>query len=212
MAFGTKRWLPGWAAAAAGLLACVTAHASADLPLRHWAYQDIERLTALGVIERAMVSAKPYSRKLAARYVARGLRRADADGDPREALAAPLLARLARELRPELIRLGVVAPVAGEGPRPVRHGGGLELELADFRMNALQPARPRENADGEYYTDGAQARAELRAWVEIGDWAALAVRPGFYSDPRSLGIEPLRNDDRAVLREGSLKRVARVLD
>jgi len=39
------------------------AQASVNLPLHHWAYEAIERLTALCVIDRAMVIPKPYSRK-----------------------------------------------------------------------------------------------------------------------------------------------------
>src|SRR5262245_836942 len=49
--------------------------ASVNLPLHHWAYEAIERLTALGIIDRAMVVPKPYSRKQAAKYVVRALDR-----------------------------------------------------------------------------------------------------------------------------------------
>ncbi|HEY5647743.1 MAG TPA: hypothetical protein VIS76_17465, partial [Pseudomonadales bacterium] len=64
-----KRWRIALALAA-GLLMRTEAQASVNLPLHHWAYEDIDRLTALGAIDLAMVSAKPYSRKLAAKYVA----------------------------------------------------------------------------------------------------------------------------------------------
>ncbi|MGH9818027.1 MAG: capsule assembly Wzi family protein, partial [Candidatus Acidiferrales bacterium] len=77
-----------------------------------------------------------------------------------------------------------------------------------FRMGAIQPVRPRENRGGEYYTEGGHAQADVHAWVEVGDWAALAVQPKYFSDPRALGIGPTRNDDPAVLREGSLKLAA----
>lgn len=202
-----QRW-PVALVVAACLLMRAQAEASVNLPLHHWAYEGIERLVALGAIDRAMVSAKPYSRKLAARYVARALDRADAAGDGRGVITAPLLARLARELRPELMRLGVIEPAAGEAPGPVRAGARLQLELAEFRMSPIQPVRPRENSGGEYYTDGGHAQAEVRAWLEVGDWAALAVQPKYISDPRALGIEPTRNDEHAALREGSLKLAA----
>ena len=206
MSSAMKRW-PIVLAAAASLLMHAELQAAVNLPLHHWAYEDIERLVALGVIDRAMVSAKPYSRKLAAKYVARALQRADTE-DGREVVTAPLLARLARELRPELMRLGVIEPAAGEQPGQIRYGGRLQVELDEFRMSPIQPVRPRENSGGEYYTDGGHTQADVRAWVEVGDWAALTLRPKFISDPRALGIDPARNDEHAVLREGSLKLAA----
>lgn len=207
MSSGMRRWLIALAVAA-GVLMGTQAQGSVNLPLHHWAYEDIERLAALGAIDRAMVSAKPYSRKLAARYVARAMHRADAQHDGREVVAAPLLARLVRELRPELNQLGVIEPAAGEKPGLIRYGGRLQVELDQFRMSPIQPVRPRENSGGEYYTDGGHAQADVRGWVEVGDWAALTVQPRFISDPRTLGIEPTRNDEHAVVREGSLKLAA----
>ncbi len=38
------------------------AHASVNEPLHHWAYEAIERLVAMGIIDRAMVVPQPYSR------------------------------------------------------------------------------------------------------------------------------------------------------
>jgi hypothetical protein len=42
-----------------------------------------------------------------------------------------------RELRPELIQLGVLEPEAGEEPGPVRYGGRLQIELDEFRMSGV---------------------------------------------------------------------------
>jgi len=207
MTSGMKRWVFALAVATS-LLMRTEAQASVNLPLHHWAYEDIERLTALGAIDRAMVTPKPYSRKLAAKYVARAIHRTDAEHDGREVVTAPLLARLVRELRPELIQIGVIEPAAWEKAGPIRYGGRLQVELDQFRMNSIQPVRPRENSGGEYYTDGAHAQTDVRGWLEVGDWAALTVQPKFISDPRALGIEPTRNDEHAYLREGSLKLAA----
>lgn len=204
---GMKRWLIALAVAAS-LLMRAEAQAAVNLPLHHWVYDDIERLTALGAIDRAMVSAKPYSRKLAARYVARAIHRTDVERDGHEVVTAPLLERLVRELRPELIQLGVIEPADGEKPGLIRYGGRLQLELDQFRMSPIQPVRPRENSGGEYYTNGGHAQADVRGWLEVGDWAALMVQPKFISDPRALGIEPTRNDEHVYLREGSLKLAA----
>ncbi len=83
-----------------------------NIPLHHWAYEAIERLTALGIIDQAMVVTKPYSRKQAAKYVARAIERIRTDEireDGREVLAEPLLERLMAEFRPELMDLGAIA-------------------------------------------------------------------------------------------------------
>ncbi|PWT71661.1 MAG: hypothetical protein C5B60_10655, partial [Chloroflexi bacterium] len=105
-------WLFVLLLAGSGILWGGVALASVNLPLHHWAYDAIERLTALGIIDSAMVVAKPYSRKQAAKYVARAIERIRADEikpDGRKVLAEPLLERLMKELRPELMDLGVVA-------------------------------------------------------------------------------------------------------
>src|SRR5213594_2445349 len=98
-----------------------TAVASVNLPLHHWSYEAIERLVALGVIDRAMVVAKPYSRKQAAKYVARAIERIRTDqvrADGREVLAEPLLERLLQFLQPELVELGAIG--AKQERRPSR--------------------------------------------------------------------------------------------
>ena len=207
MTCAMKRWLIA-SVVAASLLIRAETQAAVNLPLHHWAYEYIERLTALGAIDRAMVTAKPYSRKLAAQYVARAIQRTDREPDARDAVSAPLLARLVRELGPELIQLGVIEPAAGEKPGLIRYGGRLQVELDEFRMSPIQPVRPRENSGGEYYTDGGHAQADVRGWVEVGDWAALMVQPKLISDPRALGIDPIANDEHTTLREASLKLAA----
>src|SRR5262249_56162940 len=86
-------------------------HASVNLPLHHWVYDAIERLTALEIIDSAMVVAKPYSRKQAAKYVARAIERIRADEvnpDAPKALPDPLLHPLMKDFRPHLLDLALV--------------------------------------------------------------------------------------------------------
>src|SRR5256885_14888530 len=97
--------------------------ASVNLPLHHWAYEAIERLVALGIIDRAMVVTKPYSRKQAAKDVARALERIRADqvpADGQQAISEPLLERLMPFLQPELVELGAVSVTSDEQRDPVR--------------------------------------------------------------------------------------------
>src|SRR5512147_442064 len=186
--------------------------ASVNLPLHHWAYEAIERLTALGIIDRAMVVSKPYSRKQAAKYVARAIERIRADEirpDGREALAEPLLERLMAEFRPELTDLGAIARKRTEPPRMVRYGARLQTEVDAFSVGEGQTVRFRENRGGEYYANGIQNQTNVRGWLEVGDWAAFMVQPKFISNRDALShgptVGPLTslNDQYAYLREAS---------
>src|SRR5262245_6305319 len=111
------------------------AGASVNIPLHHLAYEAIERLNNLGIIDQAMVVTKPYSRKQAAKYVARAIERVRSDeirADGREALAEPLLERLMAEFRPELMDLGAVARKRSEASQTVRYGARLQTEVDAF--------------------------------------------------------------------------------
>ena len=188
--------------------------ASVNLPLHHWAYDAIERLTALGVIDQAMVVAKPYSRKQAGKYVARAIERIRADEikpDGREALVEPLLDRLMAEFRPELMDLGTIARKRTEPSSTYRYGARVQTEVDAFSVGGAQTFRFRENRGGEYYANGVQNQTDVRGWLEVGNWAALQVQPKFISNVDALSQGPTTgpltslNDQHAYLREASLK-------
>ena len=190
------------------------AWASVNLPLHHWAYEAIERLTALDIIDQAMVVAKPYSRKQAAKYVARAIERIRANeirGDDRQVLAEPLLERLMTEFRPELMDLGTIARKRSETAQTVRYGARLQTEVDAFSIGGGQNVRLRENRGGEYYANGVQNQTDVRGWLEVGNWAAIILQPKFISNVDALSrgptVGPLTslNDQYVYLREASLK-------
>lgn len=186
------------------------AAASSNIPLHHWAYEAIERLLALGIIDKALIGAKPYSRMQAAQYVARAVERVRADEvvlDGREAIAEPLLDRLLAEFRPELIRLGTVRARSGDRTGTLRAGARVTSELDAFSIGGGQTVRFRENRGGEYYVNGIQNQTDVRGWVELSDWAALMVQPKFISNRHILGIGATNNSDNFYLREFSLKLI-----
>lgn len=200
--------------ASIALLSVGVATASVNLPLHHWSYDAIERLTALGIIDGAMVVTKPYSRKQAAKYVAHAIERIRADEirpDGREILAELLLERLMAELRPELADLGTIARERTESSSIIRYGARLQTELDAFSVGGGQTVRFRENRGGEYYANGVQNQTDVRGWLEVGDWAALTIQPKFISNPDALShgptVGPLTsvNDQYVYLREASLK-------
>ena len=201
-------------AASLALVPVGVALASVNLPLHHWAYDAIERLTALGIIDQAMVVAKPYSRKQAAQYVARAIERIRADEirpDSREILAEPLFERLMAEFRPELTDLGTIVRKRTEPSSTFRYGARLQTEVDAFSVGGGQTVRFRENRGGEYYANGVQNQTDVRGWLEVGDWAAITVQPKFISNLNALShgptVGPLTslNDQYVYLREASLK-------
>ncbi len=198
----------------AAMLFAGLAQASVNLPLQHWAYSAIERLTALGIIDDAMVVTKPYSRKEAAKYVAQAIERIRADEikvDGREAIAEPLLAQLMAEFRPELIMQGAIEGGEKERTGSIRYGARVQSEVDASFVGGGQTVRFRENRGGEYYANGVQNQTDVRGWLEVGDWAAVVVQPKFISSRNLLSegptVGPLTslNDRNAYLREASLK-------
>lgn len=210
------------------------AHASVNLPLHHWSYDAIERLVALGIIDRAMVVPKPYSRKQAAKYVARAIERIRADevpADGRLVLVEPLLERLMAYLGPELVKLGALRgkqratsdetrdardEARGTNEKPVRSeelggrqdwirvGGRLQIEGDAFSVGHGS-VRLRENRMGQYYANGAQVQSDFRGWLELGDVLALTIDPRYISNVHALGLGATENSRNVYLQEFNAK-------
>ncbi|WP_455388168.1 capsule assembly Wzi family protein [Petrachloros mirabilis] len=188
--------------------------ASVNLPLHHWAYDAIERLTVLGIIDQGLLTPKPYSRKEAARLISRAIERIRTDKvgeDERAAVAEPLLNRLMVEFRAELISVGTLKQRASESSGLFRYGARVQSELDGFSVGDGQSVRYRENRGGEYYANAVQNQTDVRGWFEVGDWATLMVQPKFISNLNALSQGPVvgpftsLNDQYVYLREASLK-------
>src|SRR5437867_5787207 len=189
-----------------GFMTSSTAVASVNLPLHHWSYEAIERLVALGVIDRAMVVAKPYSRKQAAKYVAQALERIRADqvtADGREVVAEPVLDRLLTYLQPELVEMGAIS-VRSEELGVIRVGARIQVEGDAFSVGHGS-VRLRENRMGQYYANGEQAQTDLRGWVEFSDFLALTFDPKYISNAHALGIGAVENNHNAYFQEFNAK-------
>src|SRR3989441_12188192 len=197
-----------------GIMTSSAALASVNLPLHHWAYEAIERLVALGIIDRAMVVSKPYSRKQAAKYVARALERIRADQVPaggQQAIAEPLLERLMQVLKPELVELGAVSVTSDqqrvetqETRDAIRFGGRLQVEGDAFSVGHGS-VRFRENSMGQYYANGEQVQSDFRGWLELTDAFALSVDPKYISNQRALGIGATANSRNIYMQELNAK-------
>lgn len=197
------------------------AQASVNLPTHHWAYEAIERLTAMGVIDQAMVVTKPYSRKQAARSVAQALQRASDDPkslEDQEEVVGPLLDRLVKEFRPELVDVGALPGSSRAGlldylaspavaltkPSAARYGGRLQVEADAFSVGH-GGVRLRENRGGEYYANGLQVQTDVRGWLELGDAISIVAQPKYISNPHVLGLGATNNTKEAYMRELNMK-------
>jgi hypothetical protein len=183
-------------------------HATSNVPLHHWAYDAIDRLVALDLIDRAILGNKPYSRKQAATYVARAIERiraGEVEMDGRESIAESLLERLMQEFRAELMRMGVLRRNDHDLHSALRYGLRVQSEVDVSSIGGGQTVRFRENRGGEYYVNGIQNQTDARGWLEFNDWAAVMVQPKFISNRHLLGIGATNNSHNFYLREFSLK-------
>lgn len=193
------------------LLWAARAEASVNLPLHHWTYEAIDRLVAMGLVNDAMVVSKPYSRKQAARYVARVMERIEGASDSMEdqrALADPLLERLIGEFRHELAGLGAVPAVPGSSSSWFHYGGRAQLEADAFSVGhggSGLGVRFRENRGGEYYANGEQVQSDFRGWFEIGDYLTVVAQPKYISNSYALGQGATNNVHNAYMRELNVK-------
>jgi hypothetical protein len=191
----------------AAVLLTGVAQASSNVPLHHWSYDAIDRLTAMGIIDQAMIVTKPYSRKQAAVYVSRALERVrkdQVDDNGQQVLAEPMLRRLLKEFKPELMDLGAL-PKSPEASRAhVRYGAQAQLEADTFHV-AFGGVRLRENRMGEYYANGEQVQASVRGWLELTDWLTVTAKPKYISDPHLLGLGATNNTKEAYMQEFNVK-------
>ena len=203
-----------WSLLGAILTLVSPVQASVNLPLHHWAYDAIERLTVLGIIDQGLLTPKPYSRKEAAKLISRAIERIRADKvweDGRSAVAEPLLNRLMVEFRAELISVGTLKQRASESSGLFHYGARVQSEVDGFFVGDGQTVRYRENRGGEYYANGVQNQTDVRGWLDVGDWATLMVQPKFISNLNALSQGPVvgpltsLNDQHVYLREASLK-------
>ena len=190
------------------LLPCPVVYSSTNLPLHHWAYDAIDRLVALGIIDHALVGTKPYSRSEAARQVARAIERImnyQVPGEMGEGEADFLMARLTEEFQRELEGRKGQEPQSAYSQSGIRYGARVTTEVDAFSVGGGQTVRFRENRGGEYYANGMQNQTDVRGWLEIGDWGSIMVQPKFISNRHALGFGATNNSHNVYLREFGAK-------
>ena len=157
------------------------------IPLKNWGgfsvfrdavYDDLERLAAAGLADRAVLNTKPLSRTEAARIVARAIetiRRDDAGVyNSRRDLEA-VLDRLMNEFRAELTSLGV--KVAGpEAPTP-GFFSAIPVDRAQIRAGFASRDLSFVNSQGLRFQRGANGGLSFESRAQVGDFLTFYLQP-----------------------------------
>jgi hypothetical protein len=161
-------------AASAILLICLTqpcgASVSTNVPLGHWSYDAVDKLANYGLIDSAMLTTRPICRLEMARHVAQAMHSLGHDtGTP---VLVPIIDRLKREFRGELIQIGVL-----EG----RYGESFVKPIEDPYISYLyaQNKPDLENRRGDLFEHGSNYRLGFASRGRISDFAAFYLHPEY---------------------------------
>ncbi len=160
---------------------------AACLPPRHWSYDALERLGAVGLVDPAAISSRPLDRYRAAEAVVQTVRRIRAEevtDVPGAAVLEELILKLMRELEAEISEL---APeLAGEErtePRRYRFRAGLEKSL-DYAVFTHPQTYSPPNRQGRRLYEGMNAEASLAGSFFAGKDLDFTFEPVFYHSKR----------------------------
>ncbi|MBM4439455.1 MAG: hypothetical protein FJ027_03475 [Candidatus Rokubacteria bacterium] len=170
------------------------AHAAdrTDIPLKNWGgfslyrdavYDDLERLVASGLGDRAVLNTKPISRHAAARLVAHAIEkiRRDSSGvyNNRPDLE-PVVDRLIKEFRTELAALGVKIP-GGDVPAPSWFSF-TPLDRAQARFGMTTRDFRLENRQGLAFQRGVNAGTTFETRAQLGDYVSFYLQPELHGN------------------------------
>jgi capsule assembly protein Wzi len=159
-----------------------------DIPLKNWggfsivrdaAYDDLERLATAGLVDRAILNTKPFSRAEAARLVARAIERIRADSDGaynnRQDLES-VLNRLIAEFRPELAALGVrVADIDATATPGVF--SFTPVDRAQVRGGYASRDFSLINNQGLRFQRGVNGGLTFESRAQVGDFVTFYLQP-----------------------------------
>jgi hypothetical protein len=152
-----------------------SASVSTNVPLDHWSYAAVDKLTNYGLINSALLTTRPLSRLAMARLVAQARETLESSGEAPEILTA-LVERLTREYEDELIQLGV---------RDGSHRGSSvkPLENPYARYLYARNAPDLENRRGDAFRSGSNFRAGFASRGILWDTFAFDVHPEYAGTP-----------------------------
>jgi hypothetical protein len=182
------------------VVAAVLGHVRADaddrtnIPLKNWGgfslyrdavYDDLERLVAAGLADRAILNTKPINRTEAARMVARAIEKIRRDeggaGYSTRRDLEPVLDRLMEEFRVELAELGVKLPASGEVPKR-SYVSFTPVDRAQVRAGYTSRDIRPENRQGLSWQRGLNGGATFESRAQIGDFLTFYLQPELHGN------------------------------
>ena len=162
-----------------------------NIPLKNWggfslyrdaAYDDLERLVAAGLADRAVLNTKPLNRTEAARLVARAIQaiRSDTGTYNNRTDLEPVLDRLIQEFRVELAALGVTLP--GQTMAPPGFFSFTPIDRAQVRGGYASRDIRLENRQGLWLRDGINGGVTFETRAQIGDFLTFYLQPELHGN------------------------------
>ena len=144
---------------------------STNVPLNHWGYAAIDKLTGAGLIDSAMLGTKPFSRLEMARLINEADQKAERLGE-RNRIILGLLDRLRREFKLEADLLG---------SSRVGRSDDCIKPIEDPYLRFVHGSKPLdlENQSGQQFDKGNNARAGFATRVNAFDRLAFYVHSEF---------------------------------
>jgi hypothetical protein len=150
--------------------------ASVDLPVSHWAYKALRRLSASGFIDQSLLNTQPISRRYAAKLVAQAqenLKKRPSSDKNGTFFIEALMGRLQEEFQEEL---NVLRNPMNERGLRYRISDPLEIELGGTSLKGGRSLL-RENHEGDRFFEGLNLQLINRSWLEVGPHLSVLFRP-----------------------------------
>jgi len=170
------------------------ADVSVNVPVGHWAYDELDSLNRAGLCDGSGLTSKPITRMDAARLVETAIGRIQEDkaqfsdfDEVRIKRAETSLNRLVEEFRPELVRLGITSVAKDDQPI-----SNIRFKLADPMASQTFYADLKnsddilfENMQGLHLKKGFNEITSIRSWIEFNEFIAVELEPAMiYSKER----------------------------
>jgi len=176
------------------------AESSVNVPVHHWAYDDLDVLSRAMLTDSSGLSTKPITRMDAARLTEIAISRIQSKdeyfsdfNETKIERAEDAINRLIEEFRPELLKLGVTS--VAKDDQPVKK---LNFRLADpiytqtiyADLNKMEDI-VYENQRGMRLREGFTYRTRILGWGEYDDFISMALEPSviFAKDTEDFEIE-----------------------
>ena len=176
------------------------AESSVNVPVHHWAYDELDVLSRARLTDSSGLSTKPITRMDAARLTQTAIERIQNEemyfsefDEMRSERAEDALNRLIDEFRPELLKLGVTSVAKDDMPAKK-----FNFQLADpiytqtiyADLNKMNETT-YENQRGMRLREGFTYRTRMLAWAEYDDFISVALEPSaiFAKDTEDFEIE-----------------------